>query len=460
MPTAVTPDLDALRSSIRGAVITPTDERYDATRQLFLASYDRRPAVIVEVADAADAARAVDFARDSGLPLAVRGGGHGSGGFASVEGGIVIDVRQLRAIDIDIDGRTVWAGAGVTAGELTTATVEHGLAIGFGDTASVGISGITLGGGVGYLSRKHGLTIDNLLAVELVTADGQVLEVDADHHPDLFWAVRGGGGNFGVVTRLRYRLADVSDFTGGMLILPASPDAITGFLDLAEAAPDGLSTILNVMPCPPMPFLPEELHGTMVMLAMLAWTGPADEGSRVLAPFRALAAPLVDMVAEQPYTGMYPPEEGAGEYRPMAVQRTLFLDHVDRDMAALILERLAASDAPMRAVQLRVLGGAIARVPADATAYAHRSSRIMTVVVSFHGPDDHAAREGWVTSLADGLRQEDAGAYVNFLMDQGPDGVSAAYPPDTFARLAGIKASWDPTNLFRSNQNIPPAAAG
>ncbi|MET0772054.1 MAG: FAD-binding oxidoreductase [Candidatus Limnocylindrales bacterium] len=458
MTTALTPDLDALRSTIRGTVLTPGDDRYDAVRQLFLASYDRHPAAIVEVADAADAATAVVFARDSGLPLAVRSGGHGAGGFASTDGGLVIDVRQLRAIDIDTQGRTVWAGAGVTAGELTTATVEHGLATGFGDTGSVGISGITLGGGVGFLSRKHGMTIDNLLGVELVTADGQVLEADADHHPDLFWAVRGGGGNFGVVTRLRYRLADVHEFTGGMLMLPATPATVTGFIDLAEAAPDGLSTILNVMPCPPMPFLPEEHHGKLVLLAMLAWAGPADEGARVLAPFRSLAEPLVDMVAEQPYTGMYPPEEGAAEYRPMAVQRTLFLDHVDEAMAGRILERLADSDAPMRAVQLRVLGGAIARVPRDATAYAHRSRRIMGVVVSFHGPDDLARREQWVTSLADGLRQGDAGAYVNFLMDQGPDGVHEAYPPDTYRRLASIKASWDPGNLFRSNQNIPPAA--
>ena len=456
MPTAVTPDLDALRSRVRGTVVAPTDERYDATRQLFLASYDRHPAVIVEVADASDVAHAVAFARDSGLSLAVRSGGHGAGGFASVEGGLVIDLRQLRSIDIAVDARTVWAGAGVTAAELTVATVEHGLATGFGDTGSVGISGITLGGGVGYLSRKHGLTIDSLLGAELVTADGQVLEVDADHHPDLFWAIRGGGGNFGVVTRLRYRLHDVSGFTGGMLMLPATAETLTGFVTLADAAPEGLSTILNVMPCPPMPFVPEQHHGSLVLLAMVAWTGPADEGARVLAQFRALAEPLVDMVSEQPYTGMYPPEDAS--YRPMAVQRTLFLDHVDQAMAALILERLADSDAPMRAVQLRVLGGAIERVPDDATAYAHRSSRIMAVVVSFHGPDDLPRREQWVTSLVDRLRQGDDGAYVNFLMDQGPAGVRAAYPAATYERLATIKAAWDPTNLFRSNQNIAPAS--
>ena len=457
MTTTVTPDLDALRSSIRGTVVVPGDERYEAARQLFLGSIDRHPAVIVEVADAADVARTIAFARETGLPLAVRSGGHGAAGFASYDDGVVIDVRGLRSIDIDVAGRTAWAGAGLTAAEYTTAAVAHGLTTGFGDTGSVGISGITLGGGVGYLSRKHGLTVDSLLGVELVTADGQVLMVDADHHPDLFWAVRGGGGNLGVVTRLHFRLHDVSEFTGGMLLLPATPDTVAGFISLAEAAPESLSTILNVMPCPPMPFIAPEHHGRLVLLAMMAWTGPADEGARVLAPFRELAEPLADMVSTQPYTGMYPPDDSG--YRPSAVQRTLFLDQVDRDIATLMLERLADSDAPMRAVQLRVLGGAIARVPDDATAYAHRSSRIMTVVVSFHGPDDLAKRERWVTSLVDALRQGDDGAYVNFLMDQGPEAVRAAYPGDTYARLAAVKATWDPTNLFHGNQNIQPANA-
>jgi hypothetical protein len=458
MPSATTPGLDTLRSSITGAVITPGDERYEAARQLVLGNYDPHPAVIVEVADTSDVVRAIEYARETGLPLAVRSGGHGGAGTASVDGGLVIDVRQLRAMDIDLVGRTAWAGAGMSAAEYTTAAVAHGLTTGFGDTGSVGISGITLGGGVGYLSRKHGLTIDSLLGAELVTADGRVLEVDEQHHPDLFWAIRGGGGNFGVVTRLRYRLHDVSEFTGGMLLLPATPETLTGFVALAEKAPEGLSTILNVMPCPPMPFIPAEHHGSMVLLAMMGWSGPADEGARVLAPFRALATPLADMVTSQPYTGMYPPEDAG--YRPMAFQRTLFLDHVDTGMASLILERLAASDAPMRAVQLRVLGGAIARVPEDATAFAHRSARIMAVVVSFYGPDDLPKRQRWVTSLVEALGQGEKGVYVNFLMDEGEERVRAAYPGDTYDRLATIKASWDPDNVFRRNQNIRPAAAG
>jgi FAD/FMN-containing dehydrogenase len=453
-PATTTIPLATLREGIHGRVITPEDADYDAARAVFLGGIDRRPSVIVQVADDADVVRTIALARETGLPLAVRSGGHSAAGFGAVDGGIVIDLRRRKGLDIDVEGRTAWAETGLTAGEYTTAVVGHGLATGFGDTGSVGIGGITLGGGIGYLGRKHGLTIDSLLAADVVTADGSTVRVDEEHHPDLFWAIRGGGGNFGVATRFRFRLHDVREFTGGILVLPATPATIAGFIAAADAAPDELSTIANVMPCPPMPFVPAEHHGTLVILGMLAWSGPAEGGARALAPFRALATPIVDMVAEQPYTAMYPPEDT--DYHPTAVQRTLYLDRVDLDVARLIVERLEASDAPMRAVQLRVLGGAIARVPADATAYAHRSSRIMAVVVSFHGPDDLDIRRAWVDSLTDALLQDDQGAYVNFLADEGIERVRAAYPGATWDRLAAIKATWDPTNLFSGNQNIPP----
>ena len=223
--------------------------------------------------------------------------------------------------------------------------------------------------------RKFGLTIDDLLAAEIVTADGDVLQVDADHHPDLFWAIRGGGGNFGVVTRFRYRLHDVSAFTGGMLILPATAETVAGFIAAAEAAPDELSTIANVMPCPPMPFVPEEHHGSLVIMAIVGCAAEPDAAAAAIAPLRALATPLADMVQPMPYADIYPPEDP--DYRPKAINRTLFLDRVDLETATLIVDRLNASDATMRVAQLRVLGGAMARVPADATAFAHRASKIM-----------------------------------------------------------------------------------
>src|SRR3954465_15806251 len=209
---------------IRGPILTPEDPGYDAARTVFLGNVDRRPALIARPTDAADVARAIALARDSGAELAVRGGGHSPAGHSASDGGVVLDLRGLRGLDLDLAGRTAWAGGGLTAGEYTAATGEHGLATGFGDAGSVGIGGITLSGGVGFLVREHGMTIDQLLAAEIVTADGRVLEGDAGGPPDLFWAIRGGGGNFGVVTRLRFQLHDVSEFTGGILVLPASAD--------------------------------------------------------------------------------------------------------------------------------------------------------------------------------------------------------------------------------------------
>jgi FAD/FMN-containing dehydrogenase len=345
----------------------------------------------------------------------------------------------------------------LTAGEFTTAAGAYGLASAFGDTSSVGIGGLTLGGGVGYLVRKHGLTIDNLLAAEIVTSDGQLHGVDAQTHPDLFWAIRGGGGNFGVATRLKFQLHPVDKIVGGMLILPATPDVIASFIAEAEAAPEELSIIANVMPAPPMPFLPAEHHGKLVVMAMLVYVGEAGPGERVIAPFRSLAAPIVDMVKPMHYPEIYPPDDVS--YHPTAASRTFFVDRIDRDAAETIVDYLNSSDAPMRAAQLRVLGGAMARVPVDATAFAHRASRIMVNVAAFYtGPEDRAVREAWVSDFATALHQGDAGAYVNFLGDEGEARVRAAYPGSTWDRLAAIKRRYDPSNLFRLNQNIPPAS--
>jgi FAD/FMN-containing dehydrogenase len=243
---------------------------------------------------------------------------------------------------------------------------------------------------------------------------------------------------------------------GGMLILPATAETVAGFIAAAENAPDELSTIANVMPCPPMPFVPEDRHGEIVIFSFIVHAGPTSVGEEEVAPFRALATPLADLVKEMPYAEIYPPEDES--YRPTAVARTLFLDRVGPTDAATMLDRLRASDAAMRVVQLRVLGGAIARVPADATAYAHRASRIMANVAAFYeGDADRIRRQAWVDALVDELRQEDRGAYVNFVGAEGDAGVRAAYPGPTWDRLASIKRRYDPTNLFRHNQNVPPA---
>jgi hypothetical protein len=447
--------LSTLRGEVTGRVIGPEDPGYDEARTVFIGGIDRRPAVIVRVADAHDVATVIRLARKTGLELAVRSGGHSSIGHSVSEGGIVLDLSEMKAIDIDVEGRTAWAETGLTAAEYSAAVAAHGFATGFGDTGSVGIGGITLGGGVGYLVRKHGLTIDSLLAADIVTADGELLRVDAESHPDLFWALRGGGGNFGVATRFQFRLNEVPSFVGGLLIVPATAEVVAAFVAAAEAAPEELSTIANVMPCPPMPFVPEEHHGKLVVMAIMAFAGEPEAGQRALAPFRALGAPIVDMLKPMPYPEIYPPEDDT--YHPLALTRTMFVDTIDLPTAETIVEHLEASDAAMRVAQLRVLGGAMARVSPDATAFAHRSSRIMVNVATFYeGPEDLDRREAWGEGLAGALRQDDRGAYVNFLADEGEERIRDAYPGATWARLTEIKARYDPTNLFRLNQNIPP----
>ena len=444
-----------LRSAFMGQVIGPEDDGYDAARVVFYGGIDRRPAVIIRPVDDDEVALVVSLARQTGLDLAVRSGGHSVAGHSLSEGGIVLDLSALKALSIDVERRTAWVEAGMTAVEYTQATAAYGLATGFGDTGSVGIGGITLGGGVGYLVRKHGLTIDSLIAADVVTADSQLRRADAETNPDLFWALRGGGGNFGVATRFQFRLHPVDTVVGGMLILPATPEVIAGFIAEAEAAPEELSTIANVMAAPPMPFLPAEFHGKLILMGMLVYAGEVEAGLRALAPFRALATPLADMIRPMRYPEIYPPEDES--YHPTAVGRNMFVEQIDHAVAETILQTLQASDAPVRVAQLRVLGGAMRRVPVEATAYAHRKQRIMVNVAAFYeSPERRADRQAWVDDFAAVLNQGDASVYANFLGDEGEEQVRNAYPGSTWDRLRAIKARYDPDNLFHLNQNIPP----
>ena len=291
MNTTTDTQISELRASLNGKVIGADDPGYDDARRVVFTGFDRRPAAIVRAADASDVARVVTLARETGAELAVRGGGHSRAGHGTSEGGIVLDLSAMNAVEVDADGRTAWAQTGVTAGDYTRATGEHGLATGLGDTPTVGLGGITLSGGIGFLVRRNGLTIDDLLAAEVVTADGELLEVDEETHADLFWALRGGGGNFGVVTRLRFRLHEIDEVVGGMLMLPASADVITGLIAAAEAAPEELSVIANILKAPPLPFIPAEQHGKPVVIALMVYAGDAEAGERAIAPIRALAHP-------------------------------------------------------------------------------------------------------------------------------------------------------------------------
>ena len=302
------------------------------------------------------------------------------------------------------------------------------------------------------------MTIDNLLAADLVTADGEIVMANERENSDLFWAIRGGGGNFGVATRFRYRLHAMPNFTGGLMVLPATPEAIAGFVDAAANGPEELGTIANVMPCPPLPFVSPDLHGKLVNFALIGFCGPDDVAEKALAPIRALK-PLADMVKPEPYPQMYPPEDDS--YKPLALDHTFFMDHVDLAAAQIIIDRLNASDASLRAVQLRVLGGAMARVPVDATAFAHRKAPILAVAVNFWQDEtDYPIREEWLRTTVAALDQGVPGAYVGFIREETGARLHAAYPDATLDRLRDVKTHWDPANVFRRNLNIAPRTTG
>jgi FAD/FMN-containing dehydrogenase len=453
-----TPDIPIsdLRADLNGKVIAPNDPGYDDARGVFFTGFDRRPAAIVRVADASDVSRVVTLARETGAQLAVRSGGHSLAGHGTSEGGIVLDLSDMNAMEIDADGRTAWAQTGVKAGDYTKATGEYGLATGLGDTPTVGVGGITLSGGIGFLVRKNGLTIDDLLGAEVVTADGELIKVDEETHADLFWALRGGGGNFGVATRLRFRLHELDEVVGGMLLLPASADVITGLIDAAEAAPEELSIIANIMKAPPMPFVPAERHGKPMVMALMVYAGDAEAGERAIAPIRALATPLADMIRPIRYPQMYEGPEGP---RPARTAGTnLLVDALAPGAAEAILEQLETSTAQMAAVQLRVLGGAVARVPDGATAFGYRGAKMMVNVgAMYSSPEEGPEQKAWASSLATALSAGSPGAYVGFLGDDGEQSVRRAYPPATLERLAEVKRQYDPDNLFRLNVNVPPA---
>ena len=452
--TATRDDLASLAASLQGRLILPRDAEYDGARLIHNTAYLARPVAIARVAGAQDVGRAIAWARRTGTPMAVRSGGHSLAGFGSGEGTLVIDMRALRELSIDPERRRAIVGAGLTAGEVTDAAGAHGLAIPFGDTGSVGVAGLTLGGGIGWLARRHGLAIDHLVSATVVTATGEVLTASAEEHADLFWAIRGGGGNFGVVTRFEFDLVPVGTILGGGLVLPATAEAIAGVIEAADAAPDELTMIAMLMPAPPAPGVPEAVVGTMSLVTMIAYAGDPAAGQRALDPLRRVATPLAEMLAPMPYAGIYSFTEGAETPAP-AMLRSMFVDRFERSGLDLIVARMTAEDRPDAMVQFRVLGGAVARVSRDATAFAHRERRAMLAIMAGLERDAERTRT-WVEDLHAALAPAARGAYVNFLEAEGDERIRQAYPGATYERLVATKRRYDPENVFSRNQNIRP----
>jgi FAD/FMN-containing dehydrogenase len=443
-----------LRANLSGGLLARGDEGFSAAAELVFAGDERTPLLIARPRDARETAEVVRAAAETQTPLAVRGGGHSYAHYGLVDEGLVLDTRGLDGLGFDTAARVGTAQGGVTAGTYTAAAAASGLATGFGDTPSVGIAGLTLGGGIGFLSRRDGLTIDNLLSAEVVLADGRVVTASANEHPDLFWALRGGGGNFGVVTSLRLQLHDTPVVTGGILAFRADGDTAAALVAAAAAAPDDLSTMVNVMKAPPAPFFPAELHGQPIILAIVCYSGIPEAADAVLAPLRDAGPLIADLVRSQPYPGMFGIAPETSSVR--AAIRTGFTETFGAEQANRSIELVGAAPTAVAVVNLRIMGGAIGRVPVDSTAFAHRDRAIMASVSGVDvDPELAAAGSAWTVAAAQQLGIAGAG-YVNFVTATGPDAARAAYPGSTLDRLAEVKRTYDPANLFRSNLNVAP----
>ena len=447
-------------AGLRGTAVRPGDADYDQERRIWNGAHDCHPAVIARCAGVADVIRTVDLARSEGLPLAVRGGGHSIPGFSTVDDGILLDLSRMRGIRVDPGRRTVTAQAGCTWRDLDAETQQFGLAVTGGLVSSTGIAGFTTGGGIGWLMRQHGLATDNLVGADVVTADGQFCHANADEHPDLFWGLRGGGGNFGVVTSFEFQLHELGPTVlSGLVFYPAdeAEHVLAGYRGACAAAPDELTTLVNLTTAPPLPFLPESVHGKPIIAVAGCWSGDAGAGAAATAPFRSLGTVMADVFTENPYAGW---QQALDPLYPRGIQnyfRSAFLRALDDASLRVLQESFTTLPNALAEIHVQHLGGAVGRVPANATAFGVRDHEfIVNVIARTADADGYTDVVTWARGVTDALGP-DAGTYVNFTGDSDPALVRAAYPPDTYRRLVELKNRYDPTNLFRLNQNIVPA---
>ena len=446
-------------AGLRGTAVQPGDNDYDHERSIWNGAHNRHPAVIVACAGVADVIRTVDLARSEGLPLAVRGGGHSIPGFSTVDGGIVLDLSHMKGIQVDPARRTVRAQAGCTWKDLDAETQHFGLGVTGGLVSSTGIAGFTTGGGMGWLMRKHGLASDNLIGADVVTADGQFVHASPTQHADLFWGLRGGGGNFGVVTSFEFGLHDVGPTVlSGLVFYPAeeASQVLSGYREACAAAPDELTTLVNLTTAPPVPFLPESVHGKPIIGVGGCYAGDLDAGAEATSSFRSLGTVISDVFAANPYAGW---QQALDPLYPRGIYnyfRSAFLRAADDASLRVLQDSLTALPTALTEIHLQHLGGAVGRVPADATAFALRDREfIVNVIARTPNADGFADVVRWARGVTSALGP-DAGTYVNFTGEADAALVRASYPPETYQRLVELKNEYDPTNLFRLNQNIAP----
>jgi FAD/FMN-containing dehydrogenase len=452
--------VEELEASLRGRVVGPADADFDEQRKVWNGSIDRRPALVARCAGVSDVAAAVRFARRTGLPLAVRSGGHSFPGLSVCDDGIVVDLASLKGIRVDPQARRARVQAGVLWGELDHEAQAFGLATTGGIVTHTGVAGLTLGGGIGWLQRKHGLTVDNLVSADLITAEGELVTASASENADLFWGLRGGGGNFGIVTEFEFRLHPVGpQVYAGPIFWPIeeSPELLRFYRDWIADAPDELMTIVIHRKAPALPFVPPELHGRLVAGVACCWAGEVEDGERAVRPLKAFRKPVLDLCGPKPYVAhqaMFDPSFPHGWWYYV---RACDVAELTDEVIDITVEHASRMESPLNSFPIWQLGGAVARVGDDETAFHGRTAGFtFNLATTTETEAGFEAEREWSRRFWTALEPHHTSVYVNFLMEEGAQRVREAYGEAKYERLKALKRRWDPENVFRLNQNIPP----
>ena len=449
-----------LRRVLAGEAVGPADDGYDVHRRVWNGSIDRHPALIARCRGVDDVRAALRFAGDHRLPIAVRSGGHSFPGLSTCDDGLVIDLRQMSGIRVDPDARTVGVQAGVLLGELDAATQEHGLAVPAGIVSHTGLAGLTLGGGIGWIQRKYGLTVDSLVSADVVTADGSFVRAAEDENADLFWGLRGGGGNFGIVTDFRFRLLPLGPLVmAGAVFWPIDQAAsvLRRHRDWLAGCPDELMTLVVQRLAPPLPAVPAELVGRPVIAVAACYAGDVEEGERVLRPMRAFGSPVLDLFAPKPFTAHQQMFDPSFRHGCWYYVRSCDVAELNDDVIDVVVEHGRRISSPLSSIALWQMGGAVARVGEDETAFHGRGAGFtFNINGNTATADGFAEQQQWARDYWSALAPFHTSVYVNFLMEEGEDRVRQAYGGAKFERLRTLKRTYDPANVFRLNQNIRP----
>lgn len=443
--------LEDLSSQLSGDLLRPGDAGYDQGRAIWNGMIDKRPAGIAQCRTTADVMAAVNFARDHGYLVAIRGGGHNAAGNAMCDDGLVIDLSGMRAVVVDPESRTARAQGGATWGDFDGATAAHGLASTGGAISTTGIAGLTLGGGLGWLMRSYGMACDNLRSIEIVTADGSLRRASATEHPELFWALRGGGGNFGVVTEFEFQLHPVATVLAGTLVHPAerAADALHFLHDFHQTAPDALAIFAGLMTSP---------EGMPIMVFLCCFNGPIEEGERALAPLRAFGPPVADLIEPMPYSTWQSALDAGFPHGQQVYWRSDFITELSDGAIDTLIEQFGKITSPLSGLILEEFGGAVCRVGAEETAFVHRQADFnLAIIGKWIDPSEAERHIAWARETHAAMKPYTHGTYVNYLGDEGQDRVRAAYGDAVYNRLVAVKNRYDPKNLFRVNQNIQPS---